>query len=898
MCFLVLYVLGKLLYPSLPAKELTFRHLSIRDGLSQSIVNCILQDRNGFMWFGTYNGLNKYDGRRFTIYQNSDRNSGSLSHNNVHSLYEDRDGVLWVGTEGGLNRFNPESETFTRFLNDPGDFTSLSGDYVTVLHEDRKGALWIGTYVGELNKFDRTTGAFTRYEVCGDCPGWNAILCLFEDSQGFLWIGMGNGLKRFDPGTETVNRFFKTDTSKPNAFTTTILSLLEDRRGDYWIGTGKGLYRFSPGTGAINLIELGSETASARGGLVIRALYEVSDGIIWIGTYNNGLFLLDPVTLQHIHCRVKQDSPGSLNHSRVMCIYEDSSGLTWVGTGGGGLNVYDGRKSGFRHFRGTPGRTDCLNNNSIWAIQEDSLGRLWIGTRGGGVNCIDRRTGKYTFYKEKENDPSTLNSNDVTSILQDHQGTIWIGTSRGVSRFNPERNNFTRFLHDKKNHWESRNFRVIRVLEDREKTLWIATEGALNRFDRQSETFSHFKYDAGNSRSTSSRHINEMYQGRDGTLWVGTVYGLNKFDKKDGSFTRFTAAPGCTGCLSANDVRAIHEDRAGMIWIGTNNGGLNRLNPGDGTFKYYGIEEGLPGNTVYCILEDDHENLWLSTDRGISRFTPATGYFCNFDFNDGLQCYEYNSRSGYKSPEGELFFGGLYGFVSFFPDQINVNRYVPPVVITGVDIIDSTNGSEHKPGKIYYPGKKEIQLSYKDRVFAVNFAALDYSQPEKNQYKYKMEGINSKWIPLGTTPGVTFSNLSPGSYVLRVRGSNSSGIWNNAGAALTIYIEPPFWKTWWFKLLGLILVVALFYSWHRWRMNAFRLKLKTEEEMAVFFKKYNISNREKEVMNLILKGKSNKQIEDELYISSKTVTSHIYNIYKKLEVKNRVEMIRKVKGVL
>ncbi|NIO80033.1 MAG: hypothetical protein GTN53_05710 [Candidatus Aminicenantes bacterium] len=435
---------------------------------------------------------------------------------------------------------------------------------------------------------------------------------------------------------------------------------------------------------------------------------------------------------------------------------------------------------------------------------------------------------------------------------------------------------------------------VSSIREDHNGVLWIGTRGGgLNRFNRETEAFTRYINDPHNPNSPGCNYIYTIYVDRYGVMWLGTSRGgLNRFDPQKETFIHYKYDPSTPNSLSNNIVLSICESQNGVLWIGTWGGGLNKFNRQKQTFTRYTTKKGLPDNHIYSILEDNQGNLWLGTNKGLCRFSISTGKTKIYTPVDGLQDYEFNTGACYQSQSGEMFFGGVNGFNCFYPDRIEDNHYIPPIVITGFKIQNRpVNIGKDSRLKKHITETKEIILSYKDSFFSFEFAALDYTAPDKNRYQYKVERFNEDWIDLGHKHDITLTNLDPGEYILRVRGANNDGIWNYEGTSVRIIITPPLWETWWFRALTVLLLAALLYIWHHRRMKNLSLKLKTEAEMERLFAKYKVSGREQEIIRLILKGKSNKDIEDDLYISIKTVKSHIYNIYQKLGVKNRLELI-------
>jgi DNA-binding CsgD family transcriptional regulator/streptogramin lyase len=484
---------------------------------------------------------------------------------------------------------------------------------------------------------------------------------------------------------------------------------------------------------------------------------------------------------------------------------------------------------------------------------------------------------------------------------------MWIGTETGgLNRFDPKKAIFTSCKRDPGNADSLSSNSILVIHIDQSNTLWLGTwGGGLNKFDREKETFTHYRYQSDNPNSLSHDDVFAICEDRVNRLWLGTWGGgLNKFDPGKETFVHYQFSPGSPHGLSSNFIMGIYIDRADVLWIGTEGGGLNKYDPGTGTFTHYTTKNGLPDNVVCGILEDERGNLWLSTYKGLSRFDPSTGIFKNYDFKSGVQGYEYNTGAFYKSRSGEMFFGGVNGFNSFYPVEIEDNPYIPPIVFTDFKIfnkhVDIDNDSRESQGtrdarlKKHIGFTDEIILSHKDKIFSLEFAALDYTNSPKNKYMYMVEGLHKDWVYLSHKHEVNFTGLDPGEYILRVKGSNNDGVWNQEGASLKIIITPPFWQTWWFRTLCVVTLLALIFAWHQNRMKNLSLQLKTEAEMERIFEKHNITYREKQVVHLILEGKSNKEIEDTLYISIRTVKNHVYNIYRKFGVNSRLELIHSI----
>lgn len=860
--------------------RLRFECLSIQDGLSQSTVHCIIQDRQGFLWFGTEDGLNKYDGYTFTQYRQIPGNPNDMTFNSVRVLHQDRDGIIWIGTDIGLYKLDPVTDLMTCYRPEPGRPNSLSHDYVSAIVETDDGMLWIGTRRGGLNKFDPKTNNFTIYrniQDCENCLSSDSIISLKVDHGGMLLIGtLNNGLDILDPKTGTFKHF-------PGAAGNGNVNSIVEDAGFIWMGTERGgLIKLNPDTGVFTQFRVDPTNPASLSHDRVAALYKDSSGRIWIAT-DAALDLWEPDTQSFRHFQAKQNDPFSMSNNLVCSIYEDRSGIFWIGTRGGGVNKLDFRKNQFNHYHYN---TKEPNGVVVFSIFEDQAGFLWIGTSGGLYKYGSEKK-LLAHYRYIPGNPNSLAHDNVRAIQQDAYGYLWIGTYGGVSRLDPQTGTFTNYANNSNSDSLSHN-QVLTICMTQPDTIWFGTAMGLNRFDVERNRFSRIPMIPGEPEHLGTEMVKCLYQDRSGVLWVGTLgRGFSKFDPQTKTFTHYRHSRENPNSLSHNFILCIHEDAAGNLWIGTFGGGLNKFNPQTETFTHYTMREGLPNDVIYGILEDENGNLWLSSNFGLSRFNPYSVQFKNYSAADGLQSNEFNGGAYFRSKSGELFFGGIKGFNAFYPGKIVDNPYVPPVVITS---FMKLNKKVILPRTINYT--KALTLSYRDYVFSFEFAVLDYSAPEKNKYAYKMEGLDEDWITTSADKRfVSYTTLEPGTYVFRVKGANNDGKWNKEGTSIKITITPPYWKTWWFQVLAVLFLAVVLYISHRARMANVTLRLKTEAEMNRIFDKYSLSDREKEIIKLLLKGKSNKDVESELYISLKTVKSHIYNIYQKLGVKTRLELI-------
>ncbi|MBL7996336.1 response regulator [bacterium] len=821
--------------------EIDFERITIEQGLSQSSINCIIQDSRGFMWFGTQDGLNRYDGYDFMVYKRSSVDTFTLSSNWITSLFEDVSGSIWIGTQGGgLNKFDRFTEKFVSYMHDPNDLSSLISNDVRSVHEDKSGTFWIGTGSGVCT-FDRRTGKFQRL-TNGNGIEKAYVSAIFEDRIGQIWFGtQGSGLYKLtkQKNRTTVVHYTHLPDFANSLSNDFVNAIYQDNNKTIWVGTAGGLNKLlSEETGSFISFKKNDKNPASLSFDRVQTIFEDRLGMLWIGTDGGGLNCFDPrdpTRTKFVSYTQDPINLRSLSENRVFSLLEDKSGTLWIGTGGG-LSKFDRKPKKFAHFKTEPYNPNSLNVSEVWCFYEDSEGILWIGTNGGGLNRFDRRTNTFSFYRNEIKNGLSLSEDRVWSILQDDGGALWIGTNGGgLNKMNIGAESFTRYRNDAANPKSLSDNRVKALLKSRDGNIWIGTRaGGLNKLDPVSETFESYVNDPLDPNSLSSNNIYSLYEDRDDVLWIGTFGGgLNKFDRRTGKFTVYRNNPKDPSSISSNGILSMCEDTNGNFWIGTQNGGLNRLDREKGTFTNYSREAGLPNEVVYAVLEDNQGYLWISTNKGLSRirYDQATGNMeiRNYDQHDGLQSDEFNGGSYYKNHKGELFFGGVNGFNVFLPEEVKDNSHVSPVVLTAFKKFDRIQKLETSVSEI-----KEIKLSYRENVFSFEFAALDFTRPEKNQYAYKMDGFDIDWIYCGSRRYASYTNLDGGTYTFRVKGTNNDGLWNEAGAAVTIIITPAFWNTWWFRLLVVLLVGWAAVGYYRSRVTAVQkqneiLETKVEE---------------------------------------------------------------------
>ncbi|TAM46003.1 MAG: histidine kinase [Acidobacteria bacterium] len=817
-----------------------FDRLSIDDGLSQSIVEQIVQDRQGFMWFVTEDGLNRFDGYTFTVYRNVAGDPTSLSHNELKSICEDGSGMLWVGAfGGGLNRFDPATEKVTRFRHDGSDPGSLADDTVRCITEDRSGRLWIGTQGGGLDLLDRATGTFRHHRASPDTPGalsHDDVRAVYQDRAGVVWVGTnGGGLNRLDAATGTFSCYRHRPGDRSSLASDAVFAIFEDKGGTLWVGTyGGGLAAMDRGTGTFTPYRADPSVPGSLSSDLVKAVCEDPGGTLWIGTDGGGLNRFDRATGTFTAFRHDRVNPASLSADRIYSLYLDRSRTLWVGTYGGGLSKFDIGRKRFRRYANDPNDPNSLSHDIVWCFREDAGGALWVGTDSGGLNLFDRRAGRWRSYRHRADDPSSLSHDTVRDLLvEERDGAVWAATNGGgLDRLDRTTGRFTHHRHDPSDPGTLAHDELRSVYQDRSGAIWVGTfGGGLDRLDPRTGRFTHHRHDPGDPSSISNDFVRMMLEDRSGALWVGTQGGgVNRLDPERRAFTSFRNEPGDPSSLSNDHVFTILEARDGTLWFGTFGGGLNRLDQSSGRFRRYTARDGLASDSVYAMLEDDSGRLWVSTTRGLSRFDPRSGEFRNYDVRDGLQSNEFNGASAYRSADGEMFFGGINGFNAFFPDEIGFNPTVPEVVITDLRLFNRpVRAGERWQGRVILrqPINRTdaIELSYRENLFSLEFAALHYAAPGKNRYAYAMEGFSDAWIPVDADRRfATFTGLAPGVYVFRVRGANSDGVWNERPASLRITITPPFWGTWWFRLTAGVFALALGGAALRTRVHGVRMR--------------------------------------------------------------------------
>ncbi len=852
--------------PHAPGSLVRFMHLSLDDGLSQNAGLAFVQDSRGFVWIGTQDGLNRYDGQAFTVYKNDPDNPASLSNNSINALLEDRTGQLWIGTwGGGLNRFDPRTQQFTRWQHAPDNPLSLSDDTVTSILEDSAGAIWIGT-LGGLDRFDPQANDFTHYRNDPNDTASlssNAVSTIFEDSRGALWIGTGGlsvagaGLNRLDRATGKFMRYAHNPLDHNTIAGDNISSIVEAPDSALWIGTGgfsvegAGLDRLDPQAGIFTHFKHDEAAPGSLSNDTIMDLLADNSGTLWISTYGGGLNRMEfAAPGQFDHYRHNPYFSESLSGDETWALLKDRSGMLWIGTARSGLNQLPVNTGQFNLYRNMPGNPGSVAADAVGAFAEDARGRIWLAAWGSGLDRFDPRTGQFDHVAANAEDAKSLASNLVLAVHVDAQGIVWAATlGGGLNRYDPATGEVKRYQHDAANPQSVTGDNQTAIFPDGAAGLWLGTFDGLDYFDFKTETFTHYLNDPADPQSLSFNQAISVFRDRDNQLWVGTYGGgLNRLDLNNpasrdpakAQFTVYHHDPKNPDSLSSDAIFAIHQSPAGTLWFGTQ-GGLNRFDPQTQTFRAYREKQGLPNDTVLGILEDDEGYLWLTTNNGLAKLDPRAELFTIYTAADGLQSNEFNSNAYFRSRDGTLYVGGVHGFNLFRPEEVKPNPAPPPVAVTRFTVFN-------QPQDVDLSGQTSIQLSYQQDFISFDFAALDFNKPQKNQYAYKLEGFDQDWIEAGPRPYASYTNLPGGHYTFRVKASNGDGVWNAAGISLPIEITPPVWETWWFRLLGVVALIAGLLVAFRLRTRSIRqqkVALERQVELRTAELQHEIEQRQK-----------------------------------------------------
>jgi signal transduction histidine kinase/ligand-binding sensor domain-containing protein/AraC-like DNA-binding protein len=849
-----------------------FSGYDISDGLSSNVADAILEDSRGFIWIGTQDGLNRFDGYEFHIYGIGAEGSKFMSHLGIKALLEDKDGYIWIGTAGGgLNCYDPETEQFWYFFHNPDDTTSLSDNTITSLVQDEEGTVWVGTSYG-LNRMHKTYNnrdrdeyikplncTFTNYDSRSGDPSSlsnSQISCLYIDRYRHLWVGTANGLNLFLP--EEGGKFIRYTTEANSALSLShnnINAVYEDINGDIWVGSNNGLNQ---------LTARGNNDIPTKSRHIILAPWQQSsvehnhvgdiiadqEGNLWLGTIGGGLnviprdHLSENSEINLINYYPDDLDPKSIHTNTINSLILASTGDIWFASNHLGIGLINTGEQIFQTLRHNPKDTNSLSNNVVKSIIEDRSGNFWIGTWGGGMVKYTPEINNFKSYEPDQRDPDWLGSDIIQVIVQDNEGIMWIGTQgMGLYRFNPETEVFKNIRGSDQDGNSFISNDIWSICPGRDgSSLWIGTLEGLDRYDIRTGIITNFFHEPEDEQSISFNEIRSLYEDKAGNLWIGTGGGgLDRLEIKNHFFHHHRYRSADSTSLSNNSIYSIFEDSSGNLWIGTLGGGISKIEASEKyadqpAFQNYGKKEGLANDVVKGILEDEKGNLWISTTNGLSKFNPRTKTFVNYSESDGLQSNVFNLGASCKSRSGQLFFGGVNGLTIFHPDSIPENTQPPRVFITDLKISNRSISVGEKGGNRIVLDRsilmtEEIELSHQAKVISFDYTAVTYTAQEKIKYAYRLTGYHEKWHETNFRErSITYPDLKPGEYVFEVKASNTDGEFMDNSTSVSMIVRPAFYRTKAALAAYVLLILAgLAYSRQITRKRM-RLKFEVEQE--------------------------------------------------------------------
>lgn len=810
--------------------DIRFQHLTVDEGLSASSVYAITQDKHGYIWLGTTDGLNRFDGYTVEVFRHIPGDRNSLPDNAIVSLFTDSRGIVWIGTaNGGVAWYDDHTHSFRSFQHNPKDNHSIPGNIINTIHEDNRGLMWIGTNKG-LCSYDIRTNRIQRF-----LPGKHAhsisderIRDIKVAPDGTLWIATLMALNRLDPATMRFTSFFQEQFDSTTLPRNPRVRIAIDKAGNLWRGYilsnklyldcfdtktyrskrfVKSLEKPAAGPGSYLISHFSAENS-------LNSLMIDKNGRLWIGSTRSGLILFLPDRdVIYEYNQVDPLNPSGLRSNTISySLYQDRSGMIWFGTISG-AERFNPDESKFLLYRSPSVTSFSLDQKSVQALAEDASHRLWVGT-SDGLAILDRRTGKFTHHHWSANDTQALSENFITALCRDGQGAMWVGTMNGLKMYDPAQKSYRTFYTEKNDHSLAGN-QITSMVCSKNGDLLIASRiGGLSIYQAKTRRFRNFKNSV---PGMANVQINVVFEDQRGILWMGTRgHGLFRYDRASGKLENFTKAFDDTTSLPANYVGSITQDHNGLIWVGTRSG-LSRFNENTRSFTTFTDKHGLPNVRVRQLLVDDQNRIWMGSSRGISMFNEKRTTFTNYDPSDGLQGWEFSEPYAFKTHDGYFCYGGSNGFNMFHPDSIRRNLVPPEITLRRISIFDQPLARDSS-----YAYLKTLRLSYKQNFFSFEFAALNYDHPEKNRYACQLIGFDKRLVQLGTNRVVSYTNVPPGHYRLKVMASNNDGVWNEAGYELALIIAPPFWATTWFRLLVIASFIGAVFLFFKVRENRIR----------------------------------------------------------------------------
>lgn len=792
-----------------------FQQLTSKDGLQNNNVYTIVQDDYGFMWFGTENGLHRYDGISFTLFEHDPLTPTSIAGNLIFKIIKDKNYQLWICSNTGFDKYDPIKNIFIHipiqettntgiFLNYnlycPTAFVHSDGSiYVS---EGYKGIFKVNTHTNQLEKV-------VLKNSLGQDIALGIVTTICETEDGNMWFGTKNdGLYQVETASLTAHKYFQINASIHSRI---FFDILKDSQGRLFIATDKGIYLYNQQRKIFMFIDSRSTFS----------ITETSSGDVWFGTNNDGILVLKKRQQALVHIEANENSLTALSSNNIRAIYEDVQHIIWIGTFKGGINyILKNNHAVFNTIKRNATSSNTLSYNSVDGILQDRSGNLWMGTDGGGLNFLNTKTNQFKLYNGSGLRASYKPLKSALTIFEDSEGTIWTGGYlEGLCKLDKKRNVFYRYENIPSDTTSIGSNDVRCIFEDSKHNFWIATNGGgLNLFDKKTYTFKRFTPQSIESMRIASDYCLTIFEDKQQRLWIGTYEGISILNK-DRTQVKNYRKEDRSHSLSSNWIYCIYQDHAGRVWLGTDYG-LNLFDDKTGACTVYLKKDGLPNNVIAGILEDEHGFLWISTNGGLSKFDPDKKKFSNFNIEDGLQGNHFNVSAAFKSVNGTLYFGGTKGLTYFNPNNIIVNKTPPPLYITDIRSTDSTlyvfdSLSHTQPNK--------VSIDYKDAVMLIfNFVALNFISSSKNKYSYFLEGFDTDWHNTNNDPSATYTNLDPGTYVFRVKASNNDGIWNTDGTSIVVVVLPPWYKTWWFRVFLVVFICAIIISVYLIRVHSIK----------------------------------------------------------------------------
>ena len=840
--------------PTPATRPMYFEHLTMRDGLSMSTINGILQDSRGYIWLATEAGLNRYDGYAVRQFRRERGNPHGLASDYIWSIAEDAQGDLWLATDGGgVARWDRRTETFQQFRHDPQRPQSLASDGVRALLIDSKGLIWAGTKDHGLDILDPHTGTARHYRH-RDSDAYSlpsdAIAALYTDHEGRIWVGSDGGLSRYDARADGFVTYGEA-MGAAQLSDLRVRAIREDHTGALWVGTvSGGLARLDPNGNMLTAFRHDASNPRSLSHDHVWAIMEDDAQRLWIATAD-GLDLLDRSSGSFVRYGHDADNPQSLRDADAMSLYQDRGGVLWVGTREGGASHWNPRSWLFGHYF-----SDAFRAAQVISFADDAAGNVWVGTIGGGLIEIDTHTGReHRYGAEKSGGSPQLSDDRVMALLNDHRGSLWIGTmSGGLDRLDLASGTLRVYRSTAGDADTLPADGVMSLYQDRFGTLWIGTfRGGLASIDPATEKITRYPYGAAAANSLSSSRASAIVEDALGNLWIGTVGGgLNLFDRKSGRFYAYRRDDRDPKSLSDDTVYALHLDPHGDLWAGTAGGGLDRVigtsaKPQSVQFENQSGLRGMPSQVVYGIESDREGRLWLSTNNGLARFDTRSHTVKIFHQVHGLQDDEFNVNAHFRSADGILYFGGNHGFNAFSPSLIGAEGPAPPVVLTMASKLNQPLTAQELPS-----ATRPLALAYDDKLVTLDFSALDFTSPADNHYSYRLEGFDADWIDAGTTHRATYANLQAGDYTFKVRAANADGIWSEDSLSIPVHVAPAPWNTLAARIVYFLLGIGvLAYLWRfQRRRRARELRHSRELEQTVRIRTHELEERNQQLQVL------------------------------------------------